>query len=78
MTHRYDRPEGLIPLPSGGALRSLRRDGKIVWVLRCPTCGVWGDIDQDQLHGRVSVDHTDTGCSYHETHDFAAFIDPLP
>jgi len=74
-THHYDRPEGLVALPSGGALRSVRRDDVIQWVLRCPACGAWADIDDDQFHGRVSVDHTDTGCRYHETHDFAVFVE---
>lgn len=45
--------------------------------LECPGCGVWGLLDQDQLHGQVSVDHAADGCpgGYHETHDFAAHLD---
>jgi hypothetical protein len=39
--------------------------------LQCPTCGVWGDLDDDQLHGRVSVECQTPGCSFHETHDFS-------
>jgi len=64
----------MIPLPEsvGGALREIVRDGSPIWQLRCPMCEQWADIDDDQLHGRVSVDHTNEGCSYHETHDFAA------
>lgn len=56
-------------------LRITKRDDQPVWQLKCPGCDTWADIDEDQLHGRVSVDHTDTGCSYHETHDFAGSIE---
>jgi hypothetical protein len=61
-------------------LRTVIRDGEPQWQLRCPGCGSWGDIDDDQLHGRVSVEHTvgtddrgnycSTGCGYHETVDW--------
>ena len=44
--------------------------GMSVFYLTCPRCGVRAEIDDEQLYGKVSVDHTDTGCSYHETHDF--------
>ncbi len=60
-----------IPGPVGGALRQVVRDGVPLWQLRCPMCDAWADVDDDQLHGRVSVDHSDVGCAYHETHDFA-------
>jgi hypothetical protein len=52
---------------------SIRRDGAVVVKLRCPGCGHWGEINDDQFHGRVSVDHTSCGCgcTYHETHDFS-------
>lgn len=59
-------------------LRMIQRDGDPVVQLRCPACSKWGDIDDDQLHGRVSVDHSDARtasgkpCIYHETHDFSA------
>lgn len=68
------REPGLIPLPGlePARLRSVRRDGGIVWQLRCPACGQWADLDDDQLHGRVSMDHTDTGCAFHATHDLLA------
>lgn len=58
-------------------LRVRVRDGEEVVQLRCPGCGVWGDLDDDQLHGRVSVDHAADGCpgGFHETHDFSAHID---
>lgn len=37
--------------------------------LRCPECGGLGQIDDDQLHGRVSVLCDD--CGYHETRDWS-------
>lgn len=54
-----------------GRIRPVMRDGFPVMKLQCPGCGCWGDIDDDQLHGRVSVDHTDTGCTFHETRDWS-------
>lgn len=57
-----------------GRVLTFLMDGDVAWKLECPGCGKWAQIDDDQLHGRVSVDHTDTGCTYHETHDFAAEI----
>lgn len=47
--------------------------------LECPKCGEWALIDQDQLDGRVSIDHAADGCpgGYHETHDFTAYLDTL-
>ena len=34
---------------------------------RCPDCEAWGTIDEDQADGRVSIDHTPDGCTYHKT-----------
>lgn len=42
-----------------------RRDGEAVWQFCCPGCHLHADIDDDQLHGRVSIDCPD--CPYHET-----------
>ena len=63
-----------------GQLRTVIRDGQPQWQLCCPGCGVWADLDDDQLHGRVSVDHSagsddqglasDAGCGYHESRDW--------
>lgn len=57
-----------------GRIRQVNRDGELTWLLKCPGCGEWGALDDDQFHGRVSVDHAADGCvgAYHETHDFAA------
>jgi hypothetical protein len=59
-----------------GRLRRVTRDGEKTWLLQCPGCDQWGGLDDDQLHGRVSVDHAAMGCpgGYHETHDFAAHL----
>lgn len=58
-------------------VRSVIRDGVPIWELRCPGCGTWGEIDDDQFHGRVSVWH-DPGCGYHETVDWAAISTLTP
>lgn len=58
-----------------GRLREVTRDDEQVWLLECPGCGEWAELDEDQLHGRVSCDHTfEAACGYHETHDFAAAL----
>lgn len=55
-----------------GRIRHTISDGVPIWKLQCPGCGSWGEIDDDQLHGRVSVDHTDPSiaCTFHETRDW--------
>lgn len=83
------RPTPLEGLPGAELAAPLREELGItgpVWKLRCPACGVWGEIDDDQLHGRVSVDHTDYvrhrsedppegfRCTFHETHDFHSML----
>jgi hypothetical protein len=32
---------------------------------KCPGCGVWGDVDEDQLTGRVSLVCEEDGCGWH-------------
>lgn len=72
--HGTGREPGLIPVRGlePARLRSVHRDGVIVWQFRCPECHHWGDVDDDQLHGKVSIDHTDTGCTFHQTHNLMA------
>lgn len=55
-----------------GRFRCVSRDGEIEWLFECPGCGQWASLDDDQWHGRVSVDHAADGCAggYHETHDY--------
>lgn len=44
------------------------------WKLKCPECGVWMYLDDDQLYGRVSTFHDIPECGYHETIDFSKQI----
>ena len=62
----------MIPPISKGRLRHTLSDGVPIWKLQCPQCGCWGEIDDDQIHARVSVDHTDPiiPCTFHETRDW--------
>lgn len=57
-----------------GEVRRVTCDGEPTLLLVCPGCGTLGTLDDDQAHGRVSVDHATDGCigGYHETHDFWA------
>lgn len=47
------------------------------WTFACPGCGKEAYLDDDQWHGRVSVDHASMGCpgGYHETHDYFATLE---
>jgi len=45
-----------------------KRDGKEVRVLECPKCKGWGDLDDEQFHGRIS---TQCDCGFHETINFS-------
>ena len=38
---------------------------------QCPKCGQWADLDDDQFHGRISIECPTKGCDYHETHDLS-------
>jgi len=66
------RPEGM-GLTAGGRVRLVRRDGELVRNFKCPGCGQWGDVDDDQWHGRVSIECPD--CSFHETRDIFGELD---
>ena len=48
-----------------GRVWIIHRDDEVVWQFCCPGCGLRADIDDDQLHGRVSIDCPE--CDYHET-----------
>ena len=39
--------------------------------LRCPLCGTFADLDDDQYHGRISVECATPGCTFHESHNFS-------
>lgn len=53
-------------------VKQVRRDGLRIWKVRCPECGIWGDVDYEQLDGRVSLDCPN--CPYHETHNLSSFV----
>lgn len=40
-------------------------------LFRCPGCKRSGTIDEDQFHGRVSIQCPFEDCSYHETKDWS-------
>ena len=40
-------------------------------LFRCPKCKCSGVIDEDQFHGRVSIQCPHESCDYHETKDWA-------
>lgn len=52
-------------------LKQVNFDGKDVWKLKCPGCGTWGHLDDDQFNGRVSVQCLTGICKFHETHNFS-------
>ncbi len=43
----------------------VRRDDEMVWKFMCPGCGLVGEVDLDQVQGRVSIDCPN--CPFHET-----------
>ena len=51
-------------------------DGKRKWFLWECRCGEWCNLSEDQMAGRISVDHASQGCKakYHETHPFGALL----
>lgn len=51
-----------------------RRDadsGEKIRQLQCPGCGLWASLDDDQVHGRVSIECPTDGCNFHETVDLS-------
>jgi hypothetical protein len=43
------------------------------WLLEIPGCGKWEPLSEDQLAGRLSVNHAAVcPCGYHETHEYGA------
>lgn len=74
--HPIQPPIRLTALP-GAELSSVRQtqpDDEVwtVWKLRCPGCGTVGEIDDDQVNGRVSLL---CRCGWHETHNLAAYLE---
>jgi hypothetical protein len=50
-------------------IKRVTRDDREIWKFKCPGCGHWGVVDDDQLHGRVSIVCLE--CTFHETVDLA-------
>lgn len=53
------------------------RDGKPQRKFKCPRCGSWADIDDDQFFGRVSMECPVMGCDFHETIDLSRTPDRI-
>jgi hypothetical protein len=49
------------------------RDGEPVWKVACPGCGCIADLDDDQLHGRIS---TECACGKPEHVGFDRYTHP--
>jgi hypothetical protein len=45
-----------------------------LYELQCPQCGVWAELDADQLMGTVSTACPTPGCEFHTTVRFSDFI----
>lgn len=54
------------------------RDGQPIRQLCCPRCVTWADLDDDQVHGRVSIECVTPGCTFHETHDLSPLFGAQP
>jgi hypothetical protein len=57
-------------------IKTVIRDGEPVRQLKCPKCGKWADLDDDQYYGRVSTFHDVSECGFHETIDFSKLAVP--
>jgi len=55
-------------MPNKYIIKKVVRDEKEVLKLRCPKCEKWGDIDNEQYHGQISIL---CDCGYHETLDLS-------
>ncbi len=44
-------------------------DGVLTHKCKCPGCGTWAHLDDDQFFGRVSLQCA--VCDFHETHDLS-------
>ena len=52
-------------------IKKIKLDGQEAYKLKCPKCGEWCYLDDDQFNGRVSTFHDIPECGYHETVDFS-------
>ena len=53
-------------------LQARIRDGKSIWLLKCPKCKIWAYIDDDQFNGNVSVL---CDCGFHKTVNFKKYLE---
>lgn len=44
------------------------------WKFKCPKCGAWAYLDDDQIAGKVSIYHDIPHCLFHETIDLRKYI----
>ena len=40
------------------------------WKLKCPKCGEWCYLDDDQFNGKISIYHDVDNCGFHKTINF--------
>lgn len=53
-------------------MKHVKRDGVPTVLLRCPNCKTLAELDDDQYHGRVSIECQVLGCGFHETINLAS------
>lgn len=59
-----------------GVIRRGYRQGEHIYLLQCPNCSLWIELDQDRWHGRLAVDHITRWCpGYTQTRNFAAIVE---
>jgi len=46
------------------SIKRVKRDGLVVVKFLCPNCSIWGDIDQEQFFGIVSIQ---CDCGFHKS-----------
>ena len=66
LSDRYHGEEGAVMVLRNDVIGANQESFPL---FRCPGCKGMGDIDDDQFHGRVSIDCTN--CEYHETKDWS-------
>lgn len=50
-------------------VKKVTLDKKVEWKFKCPGCGLLGFIDDEQYHGKVSIQCP--GCVFHMTIDLS-------
>lgn len=70
--HFNPEPNNPVTLCNGYQIARFTTDGKPSIKFKCPGCDEWGNIDNDQFHGNVSIDCVD--CEFHDTVNIAELI----